>query len=750
MKFHGILLILAGLLVGGWGVASADALNYQAYTEYPVKQSGSVSAAGVQWSCAGFKCEAQGFGALGVSQCKALAARIGYIGSFAWGGSQLGAAQLDACNAGLAMGSEIEIPAPRVVPSPRATEPPSPARPVETRHRYLARTRTAPGGAQTVSAGGLRFHCGPRGGCSADGAAAAFSVSTCRTLAARLGHVASFSRDGRPMSASDLAQCNRGLRFTFVAEFGRPVKSGRIDVAGGAWQCRGHRCEITADWEAPTVAFCKSLADRAGATITRFSREIGGELGAGELAQCNRSAGLVAILARIDSAEPLPRQAVIGGVPWDCRRTEGQWECIGRMSREGFLAGFNIGACRQLAARLGPVLAFGEDGGVRQLVDAQLAQCNQSTLGGQLAAGVDPGSRVVDGAEARRGIGGALVRRDDGSGYGVASQPLTAADDEELGVLRQAMLGNTCLIDPDCGTGRCREGFCAPEDGEGASPWEFGDAGRTDYCHHDNHCGSNVCVCDDPDHKDGGFCRANGKIKPGKCSAHTKVPLGQPCNRKYMCARAISNAAQCVQGKCAPEDDTGTTGMYCHHNNHCISGKCIGNQCQSVVDVGGSCKKDHHCRGGNKEFWGSDWTARCERGKCVPRDYVGANGDFCQHDNHCASMVCAQNRCFGGALPLGAKCKKEEQCAGGNRRLLGDRWSTHCPQGRCAPRDRTGNPGTYCHHDNHCTQGLRCKCPGRGRYGERFLNGVCIRTDDPSNEDMQKSVANRTEFVCRI
>ncbi len=747
-KIRKLLIGLVGV-VGVHGVAGADTLTYQAYTEYPVKQTGAINAAGVNWSCAGFKCEAQGFGALGVSQCKALAARIGYIGSFAWGGSQLGAAQLDACNAGIVMGSEIEVPAPEISPASPSVGSSSTASPAETRHRYRARTRAAPGATKAVSAGGLRFRCSAGGDCSADGAASAFSVSTCRSLAASVGHLASFNRDGRAMDAAELARCNQGLRFTFVAELSRPVRDGRIDVAGGSWQCRGRRCEISTGWEAPTVASCSLLADRADARVTRFSGDVGGELNAGELARCNRSAGGVAVIARIDSAGQLPRQAVIGGVPWECRRTAGRWECSGRMSRDTFLAGFNIGTCRQLAARLGPVQAFGEDGGDRQLAAAQLAQCNQSALEGRLPGGVDPEFRVVDELEGRRGIGGALVRRDDGSGYGVASQPLTAGDDE-LGVLRQAMLGNTCLIDPDCGTGRCREGFCAPEDGEGASPWEFGDAGRTDYCHHDNHCRSNVCVCDDPDHKDGAFCRANGKIKPGKCSAHTRIPLGQPCNRKFMCARATANAAQCVQGKCAPEDDTGTTGMYCHHNNHCISGKCIGNQCQALVDVGGSCKRDHHCRGGNRAFWGGDWTARCERGKCVPRDFVGDNGDFCQHDNHCASMVCAQNRCFGGALPLGAKCKKEEQCAGGNRQLLGDRWTTHCPQGRCAPKDRTGDPGTYCHHDNHCTQGLRCKCPGRGRYGERFLNGVCIRTDDQSDEDMRNKVASRTEFVCKI
>ncbi len=739
-------------------LARGDTLAYEAYTEYPVKTSGTVNAGGVSWHCAGFKCQAEGFGSLGVSQCKALAAKIGYVGSFAWGGSQLSAAQLDACNAGIAMGSEISPPSPQLTPSEDAVEPAiEPAAPVTptiapviTRHRYSARTKTALDGARRATAGGLRFDCSPRGDCRAEGPASGFTVQTCKSLAAQVGPLAAFSRDNRPMNAARMAQCNQGLRFAYVAEFDRPVKHRGIDVPGGRWQCAGRSCRITTTWEAPTVAYCKALADRAGAEVTRFSRDIGGSLDPGALVQCNRSAGLVAVVVEIESTDTLAPQTVIAGVPWTCRRTQGRWECTGQMSRQAFLAGFNIGTCRQLAARLGPVVVFEESEGDRTLAAAQLDQCNRSARDGLAADGANPPFRIVDETSGRRGIGGALVRNEDGSGYGVATQPLTAGEGGEYGVLRQAMFGTQCRNDRQCGTGRCREGICAPEDGEGRSPWELGDSSTTDYCHHDNHCRSKICLCDNPDHKDGAFCRSNGQVTPGKCSPHRGIALGGLCSDDNMCSRDVTSATQCVQGKCAPEDDTGLKGMYCHHNNHCLSGRCVGNQCQAVAALGQSCKKDKHCRGGNRAFWDRDWTARCERERCVPRDYLGDNGDFCQHDNQCTSLICAQGRCLGGALPLGAKCKKEEQCAGGNRAILGNRWTAHCPQGRCAPRDKTGDIGSYCHHDNHCTQGLRCKCPGRGRYGERFLNGVCIRTDDPSDEQMSAKIKSQQEFVCRI
>jgi len=51
------------------------------------------------------------------------------------------------------------------------------------------------------------------------------------------------------------------------------------------------------------------------------------------------------------------------------------------------------------------------------------------------------------------------------------------------------------------------------------------------------------------------------------------------------------------------------------------------------------------------------------------------------------------------ALENGRRCRKNSSCKSG-----------YCANGRkCAPRDRTGKAGDYCHHDNHCAAG-GCIC----------------------------------------
>jgi hypothetical protein len=56
--------------------------------------------------------------------------------------------------------------------------------------------------------------------------------------------------------------------------------------------------------------------------------------------------------------------------------------------------------------------------------------------------------------------------------------------------------GGFCRADGDCRAGQCAEQRCAPRDGTGT---------RSQYCHHDNHCGRGL-TCSCPFGKSWGFC----------------------------------------------------------------------------------------------------------------------------------------------------------------------------------------------------------------------------------------------------
>ena len=134
--------------------------------------------------------------------------------------------------------------------------------------------------------------------------------------------------------------------------------------------------------------------------------------------------------------------------------------------------------------------------------------------------------------------------------------------------------GQACSNDNHCASNYCADGRrCAPRDGTG-QPGA--------YCHHDNHCAAQRCNCT---HGLFGFCKDweswNGNIDPrrGFCE-DVAQPNGSDCRKNEECA---SN--HCANGRvCAPQDNRGRTGDYCHHNNHCRS----------------SC----FCPGGNDQSWG--------------------------------------------------------------------------------------------------------------------------------------------------
>ena len=127
-------------------------------------------------------------------------------------------------------------------------------------------------------------------------------------------------------------------------------------------------------------------------------------------------------------------------------------------------------------------------------------------------------------------------------------------------------------------------------------------------------------------------------------AASAQIANGQYCSENFECI-----SGYCADGRiCAPRDGTGRGGEYCHHNNHCASGTCIcpdgyqGDFCKVATKQGycagrdgegqgGRCRADSDCAPG----------LRCADGRrCAWPDGTAKAGQYCHHDNHCASKNC--------------------------------------------------------------------------------------------------------------
>lgn len=183
--------------------------------------------------------------------------------------------------------------------------------------------------------------------------------------------------------------------------------------------------------------------------------------------------------------------------------------------------------------------------------------------------------------------------------------------------------GARCEWNETCQSDYCDDGRCAPPKGTGQGG---------EYCHNDDHCESRFCKC--PTGYDGKFCKYWGndyymnKFGHGTCLARDKN--GAPCNRNEEC-----ESEYCDSGKCAPKPGTGESGKYCHRDEHCQSDFCISGKCYQLADLGDVCRKNAECESGYcaDTLLGGGW------GRCA-RDRGGKSGEYCHHDNHCASGEC--------------------------------------------------------------------------------------------------------------
>lgn len=156
--------------------------------------------------------------------------------------------------------------------------------------------------------------------------------------------------------------------------------------------------------------------------------------------------------------------------------------------------------------------------------------------------------------------------------------------------------------------------------------------------------------------------------------------------------------------------------------------------------LGAECRVNSDCTSGY-----------CANGRfCAPQDGTGQIGDYCHHDNQCASGDCrcpgdlnteettfcsnweirtgAEQGMCAARSPNGSGCSRNENCL-----------SLYCADGIvCAPRDGTGQAGDYCHHGNQCTSGA-CLCPAglatgntgfcpEWEFWTRGERGACLAT----------------------
>lgn len=235
---------------------------------------------------------------------------------------------------------------------------------------------------------------------------------------------------------------------------------------------------------------------------------------------------------------------------------------------------------------------------------------------------------------------------------------------------------------------------------------------------------------------DGGYCQQ---------STLTCVPfngeggLGDACNQNEQCS-----SGSCLVGVCSTATATQLVGEDCELHTDCSGGACeprygcIG--ADGSMAEGEFCTEDRQCQGDLVCVTHYDATYLvdlpqnacappplalgdtcaehgdknpCERGfcagspghyRCTLPDGHGRMGDYCDHDNQCASLKCnleAETCEAHGPLGLGEHCSEDTSCQYG--RCDRANWPS-----RCIPNDGTGIAGDYCTHQNHCRSGLLC------------------------------------------
>jgi hypothetical protein len=289
---------------------------------------------------------------------------------------------------------------------------------------------------------------------------------------------------------------------------------------------------------------------------------------------------------------------------------------------------------------------------------------------------------------------------------------------------RNLDIGEQCFKKHDS----CITGYC--DSRSGRCEMRHPNSRKGEYCNDDSNCGSGL------------MCECSKKDKNGYCTGSKNWPV--VTNPKFpppgvgICGNKLKDGAACKFGK-----------------------ECRGNVCDPVsrtcrseftdISNGYFCKFNGQCKSGY-----------CADGKkCAPLDTTGIPGDYCHHNEHCASGSCECAKGFGGFCrnweswgpgprnkstsglsvgicngkePLASLCSKNSECLSGK-----------CADGkRCSPVNGTGRPGQYCHHNDHCSS-KRCACPS----GSANIFGFCEKFENFKSATMLRLNRDRTGFYCR-
>lgn len=209
---------------------------------------------------------------------------------------------------------------------------------------------------------------------------------------------------------------------------------------------------------------------------------------------------------------------------------------------------------------------------------------------------------------------------------------------------------------------------------------------------------------------------AKGKIRKKSKASTKKTRKIRLCRKGY--GDCTGSNEMCVHGKCWDPQGNDPYPVYrtpkkrekCDHDNECNALElCWNGECWDGL-TSTSCKTNKDCP---PAYVCNQYVAEVgtpPARQCVFTDFV---------KERLARKGSSLNSKGKHLLPEGFMCSKNSECGSG-----------YCANGQvCAPKDGTGMPGAYCHHDNHCASG-KCTC-GAGHTLFGFCNdyltypGVC-------------------------
>jgi len=167
-------------------------------------------------------------------------------------------------------------------------------------------------------------------------------------------------------------------------------------------------------------------------------------------------------------------------------------------------------------------------------------------------------------------------------------------------------------------------------------------------------------------------------LENGKPSSVPIVSRELPGKVLLCNARAAGKNSK-LKGKACKKDDQ------CAKDEVCYKGKCWDGLTST------KCENDYDCTSVGHSVCDPD------KGRCLDKLFIGEMMDKSFHEY-------SVNR----EKISGMACKTDKDCMKANYQ---------CADGKfCAPVDKRGKPGEYCHHDNHCASG-NCVCPNGKSLG---------------------------------